>query len=106
MVASLRGVLNGEPALSPGLAMRILDELRGNGSRRVLVPDRGNVALSVREAEVLELLRHGLTTAAIARRLFVSPVTVRSNVASVLKKLKVANRQAAVGLFETGRGTC
>ena len=72
----------------------------------MLVPDRGNVALSVREAEVLELLRHGLTTAAIARRLFVSPVTVRSHVASVLKKLRVTNREAAVGLFESGHHAC
>ena len=106
MVASLRGVLNGEPALSPGLAMRILEELRGNASRRVLVPDRGNVVLSVREAEVLELLRHGLTHGRDRRRLFVSPVTVRSHVASVLKKLKVANREAAVEMFESGRPAC
>jgi DNA-binding NarL/FixJ family response regulator len=103
MVAALRGVLNGEPALSPGLAMRILDELRGDTSRRVFVPDRGNVALTAREAEVLELLRQGLGTAAIGRQLFISPVTVRSHVAAVLKKLKADDRESALSLFESGR---
>jgi DNA-binding NarL/FixJ family response regulator len=103
MVAALRGVLNGEPALSRGLAMRILDELRGDTSRRVFVPERGNVALTAREAEVLELLRQGLSTAAIGRRLFISPATVRSHVAAVLKKLKAANRESALSLFESRR---
>jgi DNA-binding CsgD family transcriptional regulator len=103
MVAALRGVLNGEPALSPGLAMRILDELRGDTSRRVFVPDRGNVSLTAREAEVLELLRQGLSTAAIGRQLFISPVTVRSHVAAVLKKLKADDRESALSLFRSGR---
>jgi len=101
MLETLRAVLLGEPALSPGLAMRILEEFRGGTGRRVFVPDRGNVSLSTRESEVLELLRKGFGTAAIARQLFISPVTVRSHIAAVLKKLNADDREAALRMFET-----
>ena len=64
------------------------------------VPDRGFVELTPREAEVLDLLRQGLSTSLIAQRLYVSPVTVRSHIATTLKKLNVADRDAAVRMFE------
>jgi DNA-binding NarL/FixJ family response regulator len=100
MLGALRAVLRGEPALSPGLAMRILERFRASGTRRVHVPDRGFVDLSPREAEVLDLLRQGLQTSVIARRLFVSPVTVRSHVAAVLRKLNAADRAEAIRMFD------
>ena len=52
--------------------------------------------LTEREKEVLELLDEGLGTAEIAGRLFVARVTVRTHVASILKKLGVPDREAAV----------
>jgi DNA-binding NarL/FixJ family response regulator len=58
------------------------------------------VPLTSREWQVLDLLRHGLATSEIARRLFVSPATVRSHVAAVLRKLRVPDREAAVRLFD------
>jgi two-component system, NarL family, nitrate/nitrite response regulator NarL len=100
LVTSLWGVLDGEPALSPGLALRVLDQFRQDRSRRVHVPDRGTVQLSAREAEVLELLREGRSTAQIGRQLYIAPVTVRSHVAAVLKKLNAADREEAVRLFD------
>ena len=100
MLASLCDVLRGEPGLSPGLAMRILEQFQGTESRRVHVPNRGFVELSPREAEVLDLLRQGLSTGLVARRLFVSPVTVRSHIASVVKKLNAQNRDEALRMFD------
>jgi DNA-binding NarL/FixJ family response regulator len=50
---------------------------------------------------VLDLLREGCTTAEIARRLFVSPVTVRRHVSAVLRKLDVPDRASAVDLLES-----
>jgi DNA-binding NarL/FixJ family response regulator len=97
---ALRLALAGEPALSPGLAMRILDQFRHDRSHRVFVPDRGTVQLSAREAEVLELLREGASTAQIARKLYIAPVTVRSHVAAVIKKLHVSDRAEAVRMFD------
>jgi two-component system NarL family response regulator len=102
MVAALRSLLEGEPALSPGLAMRVVDRVRGGGGRRVHVPGRGVVELSTREAEVLDQLRQGLSTSLIAQRLFVSAVTVRSHVAAVLRKLDAPDRATAIRMFEAG----
>ena len=56
--------------------------------------------LTSREWQVLDFLRQGLTTSEIARRLFVSPATVRSHVAAVLRKLRVPDRESAIRLFE------
>ena len=57
------------------------------------------VDLTEREWEVLELLRTGLSTAEIGERLFIAPVTVRTHVSAILKKLQVPDREAAVELL-------
>jgi DNA-binding NarL/FixJ family response regulator len=51
--------------------------------------------LTAREAEVLRLVAAGLSNAAIAQELTVSPHTVHRHVASVLRKLDVPTRAAA-----------
>lgn len=97
---ALRGVLAGEAALPRTLVARVLDEFRERGRRRrlPLVGDRG-VQLTSREWEILDLLREGLSTAEIAERLFVSKVTVRRHVSSILKKLQVPDRRSALQLL-------
>ena len=92
---ALRGVLEGEAALPRGLVARLVDEFRGR-ERTPGQSLRATASLTSREWEVLDLLRDGLDTAEIARRLFVSPVTVRTHVSAVLRKLKVGSREAAV----------
>lgn len=52
--------------------------------------------LTRRERQVLDLLVEGLATTAIAARLGVSKNTVRTHVASVLRKLRVHDRSMAV----------
>ena len=98
---ALQGVLEGEAALPRALVARVVDEFRDRGRRRrlPLVKQKG-VELTSREWEVLELMREDLTTAEIAERLFVTPVTVRSHIAAVLKKLRVPDRKAALKLLE------
>jgi DNA-binding CsgD family transcriptional regulator len=54
------------------------------------------VDLTVREKEVLRCLAEGLSTSAISKRLFISPVTVRNHVQSILNKLDVHTKLAAV----------
>ena len=101
LVAALRNTLAGEPALSPGIAMRIIEHLGTSSGGRVHVPDRGTVQLSPREAEVLDLLRQGFRTNEIARRLYISQVTVRTHIRAILKKLNATDRDAAIRMFDS-----
>jgi len=97
----LAGVLEGRTALPPELVTRLVDEFRDSAPRRrALLGQAGGAQLTSREWQVLDLLRQGLATGEIARRLFVSPATVRSHVAAVLRKLRVPDRDAAIRLFE------
>jgi DNA-binding CsgD family transcriptional regulator len=57
---------------------------------------QGQNPLTTREAEILELVAAGLTNAAIAERLWVSPGTVKKHLENIYAKLDVANRTAAV----------
>jgi DNA-binding NarL/FixJ family response regulator len=99
---ALRDVMNGEAALPVTLVTRLVEEFRDRAPRRrALMPSReGEPRLTSREWEVLELMRRKMTTAQIARTLVVSPATVRSHVAAILRKLRVPDRDAAVRLLD------
>jgi DNA-binding NarL/FixJ family response regulator len=60
--------------------------------------------LTDREWEVLDLLCDGATTREIAEALYLSPETVNSHAKSVLKKLGVHSRAAAVEAASVLRG--
>ena len=96
---ALSGVLEGEAALPRHLVALVIEEFRERGRRRPLLKKRG-VVLTNREWEVLELMSQGLTTFEIADRLFIEPVTVRTHVSAILKKLHVSSRKEALQLLE------
>ncbi len=95
IVSFLRGVADGEAALSGTVARRLLDQVR-DGRLGGGVPDGIAEALSARELEVLLLLDEHHSTDDIARRLFISEHTVRSHVKSLLRKLGVSSRREAL----------
>ena len=95
IVSFLRGVVQGEAALSGAVARRLLDQVRSGGGRSA-VPDAVARVLSARELEVLLLLDRHLGTDEIAARLFISEHTVRSHVKSLLSKLGVSSRREAL----------
>jgi DNA-binding NarL/FixJ family response regulator len=96
---ALRGVLAGEAAIPRTLVTRIIAEFGERTQRRLELTRRG-IELTPREWEVLELLREGLTTGRMAERLFVSPVTVRRHVSTLLRKLEAPDREAAVRMLD------
>ena len=53
----------------------------------------GPDALTPREREVVALLAEGLTNAALAERLYISPRTVENHVRNILDKLHLARRE-------------
>ena len=103
IVAFLRGVANGEAALSGEVARRLLDQVREGGRLGGGVPDRIAQALSARELEVLLLLDDHLSTDEIAKRLYISEHTVRSHVKRLLRKLGVSSRREALEQLAAAR---
>ena len=94
--SALLGVLAGEAALPRSLVSRVLEEFQGRSRRKLFVRDKRPTQLTSREWEIMELLRAGLSTEEVARRLFIAPGTVRVHVSSVLKKLRVDDRASAL----------
>ncbi len=98
---ALRGVLEGEAALPRTLTARLIEEFRERGRRRRLrLGRRRTVELTPREWDVLELLNERRSTAEMAERLSVSPVTVRRHISEILRKLRVPDRASALRLLE------
>jgi DNA-binding NarL/FixJ family response regulator len=93
--AALRGVLAGEAAMPAALVTRVLEEFRAPGRRVLRRKSDAAAKLSPREWEVMELLAGGLSTEQVAGKLFVSPTTVRVHVSTVLRKLRVRDRESA-----------
>lgn len=61
------------------------------------------IPLSSREQEVLRLITEGASNTEIARRLYVSPNTIKTHVRNILNKLGVEHRlQAAVVALRHG----
>ncbi len=94
LFALLAGVTRGEPALTPGLARKVLGAFaQANESRP---PSRGDT-LTERERAVLELLVAGVTSnRELAERLFVSENTIKYHLRHILDKLHVQNRAQVI----------
>ena len=101
LIAALERVAAGEPAMSPRTVARVLHEFRDSAAKRrkILASDTRS-QLTSREWEVLGLLRDGLTTREIADRLVVTPATVRSHILSILRKLRLPDRRAAIRFLQ------
>ncbi len=99
----LRGVSEGEAALSGSIARSLLERVRAGGRLGGGVPDSIAAKLSAREVEVLLLLDEHLGTDEIAGRLYISEHTVRSHVKSLLRKLGVSSRREALERLAVAR---
>ena len=98
---ALDGVCHGEAAIPRALMTRVLERFRWREPRwrQAVGAGQAQWRLTSREWEVLDLLAQGRSTAEIAERLVISPTAVRVHIASVVRKLKVPDRAAAVDLF-------
>lgn len=90
---AIRSAAQGESIFSPGIAQRVRNYLTGDEQRKGAEPFP---ELTPREREILDLIAQGLTNAAIAERLVISPKTVRNQVSEIYSKLQVASRGEAV----------
>ena len=95
IVEFLRGVAQGEAALSGAVARRLLDQVREGGSTSA-VPDVDREGALGARARGAAAPRPPPGTDEIAARLFISEHTVRSHVKSLLAKLGVSSRREAL----------
>jgi DNA-binding NarL/FixJ family response regulator len=93
VLRALESVARGDAVFGPAVASRVLAYLTRPLSAHdaVLFPE-----LSDREREVLELIARGMSNGEIARRLVLSPKTVRNHASNVFTKLQVRDRAQAV----------
>jgi len=87
----------GEPALTPSLARKLLQEFAKPAPVRAAA-EQGADELTERERDVLELMVEGVTSnRKLAHRLGLSENTVKFHVRNILDKLRLHTRAEAVG---------
>lgn len=103
---ALSAVLEGESAIPRSLISGVLNEFHAlERGRHAGELARLGVQLTPRERQTLELLDAGFATAQMAERLGVSTVTVRRHISTLLRKLNVADREAALTRLRSARET-
>ena len=95
IVEAIRATAAGHAPLAPEVAGALLATVRESP---VAEEPSVGVRLSARERQVLALLASGANNVEIARRLYISPSTVKSQVSGLLTKLDVENRIQAAGV--------
>jgi DNA-binding NarL/FixJ family response regulator len=95
LLEQLRGLLNGEAAITRRMAARILEEfhrgLAPTGSAEDVTEE-----LTPREMEVLMLVADRLSNKEVAARLVISEHTVKNHMKNILGKLHLRSRRQAV----------
>ena len=101
VVDGVKAVARGESLLAPEVTRRLIERFLDRGP--ATEPPRELARLTLREREVLQLVATGMSNAEIAARLTLSHTTVKTHVASLLRKLGLRDRvQAVVVAYESG----
>lgn len=87
MIEAIRTVLAGERFLSPEISRRLVEQALG-ASDVIKTPIE---RLTDRELEIFRMIGEGLTTSAIAERLFLSTHTIDTHRENIKRKLAVSN---------------
>ena len=100
LLAAIRQVGRGEPALPPALARQVL---RAFAAPPAAPATPAPATLTPRETDVLRHIARGASNDEIAAALHIGEATVRSHVSSILAKLGLASRtQAALYALRAG----
>ena len=106
VIAQLRRIEQGEPALSPSVALRVLRHFRDTPPpppNDAAAPDPDDVKLTEREIDVLRLIAKGYRVAEVGPLLSISATTVSGYVRDIYRKLGISSRAEAT-LEATRRG--
>jgi DNA-binding NarL/FixJ family response regulator len=101
LLALMGKVADGESQCSPRVSAVLLRRLSALASQRQ--PAVKELVLTTREAQVLDMIRMGMSNRDIAAELCIAVHTVKNHVHSVLNKLGVRTRAEAAALPHTSR---
>ena len=101
LIHAVRTVAAGDALLAASVTRRVIERFVDRRVRPEAV--RQLDRLSAREREVLQLVAQGLSNGEIANRLVISEATVKTHIGSILAKLGLRDRVAAVIVaYESG----
>ena len=101
LLSAVHVIDRGDALLDPSITRAVIEEFARKPLRTDLAGKLED--LTAREREVLELLARGLSNGEIAARFVLSEGTVKTHVASVLRKLGLRDRvQAVIYAYESG----
>jgi DNA-binding NarL/FixJ family response regulator len=101
LLEAIEIVAAGDALLAPSVTRRLIAEFAAR--RDPARPPPELAELTDREREITRLVAQGLTNGEIADRLVISPLTAKTHVSNVLRKLGCRDRAALVALaYESG----
>jgi DNA-binding NarL/FixJ family response regulator len=101
LLRAIEVIAGGDALLSPGVTRRLIAEFATR--RDPQAPPAALAELTDRERDVLYLVARGLSNDEIAGRLVISPLTAKTHVRNILRKLDCHDRAGLVALaYESG----
>jgi len=101
LLNAIRVVATGDALIAPSITRRLIDEFAAR--RDPNEPPAAVAELTEREREILRLVARGLSNAEIAGRLVISPLTTKTHVSRILRKLDCRDRAQLVTLAYESR---
>lgn len=101
LLRAVRVVAGGNALLAPSVTRRLIAEVISRTRAHITVPGLGE--LTEREREIMMLIVAGLSNDEIAKRLTISPATVKTHASRIMGKLGARDRaQVVVFAYQAG----
>jgi len=101
LLHAIEVVAAGDAMIAPNITRRLIAEFAGRRDPEAAPTELSE--LTGREREILDLVARGLSNAEIADRLVISPLTAKTHVRNILRKLGCRDRAALTALaYESG----
>lgn len=91
LIAGIKRMMNGEIWVSRELSTQLIHHFRGHHERKRLSVGE----LTHRQKEILRMIMDGISNIEIATNLNISPMTAKTHIYNIYKKIKVKNRAQA-----------
>jgi DNA-binding NarL/FixJ family response regulator len=87
LLQGLKSVVKGDYYLDSSVSHAVVENLMKSPLKAAKITDADYASLTPREQEVMRFLAEGLSSKAVAEKLFISPKTVENHRANIMNKL-------------------